>query len=132
LTVELKPLPCLKHLGWGGYIRFVTERVREAEKRAALERELQGIEVVGEGEVRGRDPQTRPNRVKKSPAPPVHAASKKERLAWREAFGMFLLAYREAARLLRQGFKDAPFPEGCFPPGLPFVGDTGGLTPAPG
>jgi len=106
--------------------------MREAEKKAALERELQGIEVVGEGEVRERDPQTRPNRVKKSPAPPVHGASKKERLAWREAFGMFLLAYREAARLLREGVKDAPFPEGCFPPGLPFVGDAGGLIPAPG
>jgi REP element-mobilizing transposase RayT len=132
LTVELKPLPCLRHLGWGGYVRFVTERIREAEKQAALERELCGIEVVGEEGVRRRNPQTRPNRVKESPAPRVHAASKKVRLEWREAFGMFLVAYREAAELLRKGVTDAPFPEGCFPPGLPFVGDTSGLVLAPG
>jgi hypothetical protein len=74
----------------------------------------------------------RPNRVKRSPAPQVHAASKKAREEWREAFGMFLVAYREAAKLLRQGVKDAPFPEGCFPPGLPFVGHTGETTRPPG
>jgi hypothetical protein len=45
---------------------------------------------------------------------------------------MFLVAYREAAKLLRQGVKDAPFPEGCFPPGLPFVGHTGEPKPPPG
>jgi hypothetical protein len=62
----------------------------------------------------------------------VHAASKKARLEWREAFGMFLLAYREAARLLKKGVEDVAFPEGCFPPGLPFVEDTGEPAPVPG
>jgi len=132
LTVELKPLPCLEHLGWGGYIRFVTELIRDAEKEARRDRERRGVEVVGREEIRRHDPQTRPNRVKTSPAPPVHAASKKAHLEWREAFGMFLLAYREAAKLLRQGIQDVAFPEGCFPPGLPFVGDTGEPLPAPG
>jgi hypothetical protein len=100
LTVELKPLPCLEHLGWGGYIRFVTELIRDAEEEARRDRERRSVEVVGREEICRRDPQTRPNRVKTSPAPPVHAASKKARLEWREALGMFLLAYREAAKLL--------------------------------
>jgi len=132
LTVELKPLPCLEHLGWGGYIRFVTELIRDAEEEARRDRERRGVEVVGKEEICRRDPQMRPNRVKESPAPPVHAASKKAREEWREAFAMFLLAYREAAKLLRKGVRDVVFPEGCFPPGLPFVGDTGEPAPAPG
>jgi REP element-mobilizing transposase RayT len=132
LTVELKPLPCLEHLGWGGYVRFVTELIRDAEEEARRDRERRGVEIIGREEICRRDPQTRPNRVKVSPAPPVHAASKKARNEWREAFGMFLLAYREAARLLKKGVKDVPFPEGCFPPGLPFVGDTGELARASG
>jgi hypothetical protein len=132
LTVELKPLPCLEHLGWGGYIRFVTDLIRDAEKEAKRDRERRGVEVVGREEICRHDPQTRPNRVKVSPAPPVHAASKKARLEWREAFGMFLLAYREAAKLLKKGIKDVAFPEGCFPPGLPFVGDTGEVVATPG
>jgi hypothetical protein len=44
----------------------------------------------------------------------------------REAFGWFLMEYREASALLRTGDRNAPFPEGCFPPGLPFVGSAGG------
>jgi len=47
------------------------------------------------------------------------------RVAWREAFTWFVVAYRKAADLLKEGHLDAPFPEGCFPPGLPYVGDTG-------
>ena len=70
--------------------------------------------------------------MKTSPAPPVLAACKKAREEWREALGMFLLAYREAAKLLRKGIQAVVFPEGCFPPGLPFVGDTGEAAPAPG
>ena len=132
LTAELKQLPCLRHLDWGGYIRFVTELIRDAEEEARRDRERRGVEVVGKEEILRHDPQTRPNRVKKSPAPPVHAASKRARLEWREVFGIFLLAYREAARLLKKGIQDVVFPEGCFPPGLPFVGDTGEPLPAPG
>lgn len=67
--------------------------------------------------IRSLEPQTRPNRVKESPAPRVHAGSKKARLAWREGLALFVAAYREAAELLKKGFRDAPFPEGCFPPG---------------
>jgi len=132
LTVELKPLPCWRHLSPREYTRRIKELVKKVEAEAALERELRGIEVVGVEEICRRDPQTRPNRVKRSPAPLVHAATKKARWAWREGFSWFVAAYREAAELLKNGDRNAPFPEGCFPPGLPFVGDTGGLTPAPG
>lgn len=106
---------------------------RTVEREAEVERELRGMEVVGAEAICLQDSQTRPNEVESSPAPLVHAASKRERLAWREAFGWFLMEYREASELLRNGDRNAPFPEGCFPPGLLFVGSSGGLplaTPA--
>jgi REP element-mobilizing transposase RayT len=34
----------------------------------------------------------------------------------------FLGAFREAAEQLRAGDRSALFPDGCFPPALPFVG----------
>ena len=125
LTVELKPLPCWAHLGWGKYLERIRELVQRVEKEAAADRERRGVEVVGVQAICEKDPQTRPNEVSTSPAPRVHAATKRERKAWREAFQWFVVAYRAAAELLKEGHLDAPFPEGCFPPGLPFVGDTG-------
>ena len=125
LTVELKPLPCWAHLGWGKYLARIREMIQKIEADAAVERALQESEVVGVEEICEKDPQTRPNTISTSPAPRVHAATKKERKAWWKAFTWFVVAYRAAADLLKKGHLDAPFPEGCFPPGLPFVGDTG-------
>jgi hypothetical protein len=39
----------------------------------------------------------------------------------REAYGLFLTAFRDAAELLKAGDRMASFPKGSFPPGLPFV-----------
>jgi len=47
-------------------------------------------------------------------------------VVWREAFGFFVAAYRFAADLLKEGVLEEPFPEGSFPPALPYVGDRGG------
>ncbi len=61
-------------------------------------------------------------RTKKSPAPAVHAATRTDRRELRDAYFWFVAAYRAAAEKLRAGQRDAPFPLGCFPPPLPFVG----------
>ena len=66
-------------------------------------------------------PHTEPGKTKKSPAPRFHAASKAAREAFRKAYGLFLAAFREAAERLKGGDRTAKFPNGCFPPGLPFV-----------
>jgi hypothetical protein len=39
-----------------------------------------------------------------------------------EAYAWFVAAYRDAAEKLRAGDLDPPFPPGCFPPAMPFVG----------
>jgi hypothetical protein len=49
------------------------------------------------------------------------AASKAIRNGLREAYGLFLAAFRDAADLLKAGDRSARFPIGSFPPGLPFV-----------
>jgi hypothetical protein len=48
-------------------------------------------------------PQTRPEKLKKSPAPLFHAASKDARQGLRAAYGLFLAAFREAAERLKAG-----------------------------
>jgi hypothetical protein len=57
----------------------------------------------------------------RSPAPFVHAATKKARKVIHEAYAYFYAAYREAAEKLKQGDLTAAFPPGSFPPHLPFV-----------
>jgi len=127
LTIKLEKLPCWQHLPDRDYRKRVQEIIRRVERDAELERELSRVEVVGAAAICLRDPQTRPNEVESSPAPLVHAASKRERLAWRGAFSWFLEQYRDASERLRSGDRNAFFPEGCFPPGLPFVGSAGGV-----
>ena len=126
LTVELKQLPCWRDLPWSRYVRRIRKMIRRIEREAERERELQGATVVGAPLLRQQDPHTRPQKVKKSPAPQVHAATKRERIAWRQAFSFFVVAYRFAAVLLKEGVLEASFPEGSFPLGLPYVGDRGG------
>ncbi|HSK80543.1 MAG TPA: hypothetical protein VLQ45_29080, partial [Thermoanaerobaculia bacterium] len=62
-------------------------------------------------------------RIKKSPAPFVHAATKAIRQFFWEGYALFVAAYRSAAERLMAGDSAPPFPIGCFfPPALPFVG----------
>ncbi len=70
--------------------------------------------------MRGR-PHKRPQRVKKSPKPRMHAATKRVLEQIREAHAEVVAAFREASERLLGGDREAEFPEGTFPPGLPFV-----------
>lgn len=79
------------------------------------------IEPLGADGVRAQNPETRPRKIKKSPAPAFHALRKAVRKALWEAYGHFLAAFREAAVRWREGDRVVAFPVGSFPPGLPFV-----------
>jgi len=120
--VTLSPLPCWRHLSPGLYRDLVAGLVREIEADAAAERKITGREPLGPEAILSQHPHTRPEKLKKSPAPLFHAASKEVRQGLRAAYGMFLRAFREAAERLKAGDRLARFPNGCFPPGLPFVG----------
>jgi REP element-mobilizing transposase RayT len=120
--VTLSQLPCWRHLSPEVYRELVAGLVREIESDAAAERKLTGREPLGPEAILRQHPQTRPEKLKKSPAPLFHAASKDARQGLRAAYGLFLAAFREAAERLKAGDRLARFPNGCFPPALPFVG----------
>ncbi|MFL6291502.1 MAG: hypothetical protein ACJ759_11465, partial [Thermoanaerobaculia bacterium] len=88
-----------------------------------------GREPLGREAILSQHPQTRPERLKKSPAPLFHAASKDARQGLKAAYGLFLAAFREAAERLKAGDRLARFPNGCFPPALPFVGLAAAVSP---
>jgi hypothetical protein len=120
-TVELTPLPI-----WEG----LSSEQQRREFRELLD-SVRKEEVEGKSEEQGSLEVT--NAAEKgtaliSVAPPprrggcplVHAASRAVRKLYREAYRTFYAAYRRAADALRDGVDGVPFPEGCFPPALPF------------
>ena len=113
-------------LGWNSFQNLfcrdlIAGLIQEIDAEAAAERKRTGREPLGAATVLRQHPHTCPNKTKKSPAPRFHAASKTAREAFRTAYGFFLAAFREAAERLKAGDRLARFPNGCFPPGLPFV-----------
>jgi hypothetical protein len=120
-VLTLDPLPCWKHLPPEEYRARIADLVAQIEAEARVVREAKGIEPLGADAIRRQQPHTRPNRTKKSPASLFHAASKRAYLELREAYSRFVAAFRDAAEKLRSGDRTVAFPEGSFPPALPFV-----------
>jgi hypothetical protein len=121
-TVHLSPLPCCwEHLAEEEYRARIADLVREINEAAVAARAESQIAPLGPEGVRAQNPETRPRKIKKSPAPFCHALRKAVRKALWEAYGFFVAAYREAAEKLRAGDRSAEFPPGSFPPRLPFV-----------
>jgi REP element-mobilizing transposase RayT len=120
-TIELSQLPCWRHLSPEKYRELVAGLVHEIDADAAAERKRTGRQPLGAATILRQHPHTCPNKTKKSPAPRFHAATKAAREALRRAYGLFLASFREAAERLKAGDRMARFPNGCYPPGLPFV-----------
>ncbi len=120
-TVNLAPLPCWQHLAGEQYRERVAGMIEEIIAQAAARRAATGIEPLGAAAILRQQPLSQPAKTKKSPAPLVHAASKRVRTEIRIAYAWFARAFREAAEYLRAGDRLARFPRGSFPPGLPFV-----------
>jgi hypothetical protein len=78
---------------------------------------------MGREAILRQNPETRPAKTKKSPAPYFHALTKRVRRELYEAYAWFVAAFREAAEKLKAGDRTASFPTGSFPPHLPFVRD---------
>ena len=120
-TVILSQLPCWRHLVPEAYRARVGELIDQIEATAAAERAKKEVEPLGVKKILEQDPETRPETLDRSPAPFIHAATRKIRKELLEAYGWFVAAYREAADKLRKGDRNAAFPPGSFPPHLPFV-----------
>jgi hypothetical protein len=79
--VRLSPLPCWKHLAEEDYRARIREMVQEINEAAAATRSESQIPPLGADGVRAQNPETRPRKLKKSPAPFCHAWRKKVRKA---------------------------------------------------
>ncbi len=117
-TVNLAPLPCWQHLAGEQYRERVAEMIEEIIAQAAARRAATGIEPLGAAAILRQHPFSQPTKTKKSPAPLVHAASKRVRTEMKIAYAWFARAFREAAEYLRACDRLARFPRGSFPPGL--------------
>jgi hypothetical protein len=120
-TVTLSPLPCWKRFTPESYSSQIRALVDQITTEAAAERARTGRQPLGVKAVLRQKPGTRPEKVKKSPAPYFHALRKSVRKALYEAYFLFVAEYRDASEKLRSGDRTASFPLGCFPPALPFV-----------
>ena len=120
-TIELERLPCWAHLSSAEYQRRVAEIVDDIESQAALRRQLTEMPAKGPEAIQKQGPHEAPERLKKSPAPLFHAASRKIRRDLYDGYKYFVAAFRDAAARLRAGESEVLFPAGCFPPALPWV-----------
>ena len=115
-TLKLDPLPCWRYLPEEQIRRRIREIVDDVDAQAARRVVLNGVKLPSAESIRKQDPHKIPDYTKTSPAPAVHAASKAVRKQMKEAYRLFVEAYREAATDLRAGNPNAKFPPGCFPP----------------
>jgi len=117
----LSPLPCWAHVPEGTWRGWVRDLVVEIEEEGERERRRTRRESLGAKKIVRTRPHKRPAKVEKSPKPRFHAVKpevfKRMWEAWREVTA----AFRVAAAQLLAGELDVEFPEGTFPPALPFV-----------
>lgn len=102
---------------------MVAGLIREIEEEC--ERKRDGNSVAGVEKILRQNPFEPPTRkTKRSPKPLFHYASKEERDDLADGFMAFLGQYRIASDAFRGGNLKAAtwFPEGCYPPALPFTG----------
>jgi hypothetical protein len=118
-TLQLTPLPCWKSLPPEEYRARVLQLIKDIEAEARLQQEETGQAPLGSDAVCRQNPHHEPNRLKKGPAPLVHAVAPAVRRSLRNAYFAFREAYRYAANRLRAGATDFEFPIGAFPPRLP-------------
>jgi hypothetical protein len=86
--------------------------VHDIEVETARRIFLTGKVPMGPEAIRRQNPLDQAVRPKKSPAPFCHAISKEVRKQLREAYRIFIAAYRQASAELRAGNRNARFPEG--------------------
>jgi hypothetical protein len=96
----------------------VANLVAQIEEDAEAERKRTGTEPLGPEAIQAQHPHTRPERVKKSPAPRVHAFRGEVRRQLYEAYSWFLGEYRKATEKLKAGYPAPPLPRRLLPPGL--------------
>ncbi len=119
--VNLTPLPCWAHHSKEEQQARVEDLIRDIEVETKAMHREKGTKALGVRKILRTNPFDNPEKLAWSSAPPIHVRSKELRRVYFEAYHSFLSAYRKAAELLKKGVSNVQFPEGCFPPRLPYV-----------
>jgi len=120
-TFSLAPLPCWQHKTPVERQKLAAEMVRSIERKTRQRLEQDNQTPIGIHRILHQDPHNKPDPPDRRPAPRFHAASREVRMRLLAAYREFLNTFRQAAQDLKDGFQNPRFPDGCFPPGLPFV-----------
>jgi REP-associated tyrosine transposase len=120
-VLELDPLPCWRDLSEEQYRSLMAGLVEKTIVEARVRRKEAGIQPLGPAAILAQAPFSQPLKTKRSFAPRAHAFSREIRKAMYRVYAGFVADFREAAEKLRGGDRMARFPDGSFPPGLPFV-----------
>lgn len=120
-TVYLTPMPFLAERSPEEQQQFVRDAIRHIEQETAERHQLDGTSPLGVRAILRQSPYAKPKQFESTPAPRFHAADPEDYWTLMEARKAKLSAYRDAAARLAKGETDVSFPEGCFPPRLPYV-----------
>ncbi len=121
--IRFAQLPAFRYLSPEEYQDKIADLIREIEEEG--DRRRDGNSVAGVEKILAQNPFEPPTRqTKRSPRPRFHVASKSARDLLRDELEAFLARYGEATEALRAGNLEAAgwFPDGCFPPALPYTG----------
>ena len=120
-TLELTPLPAWDNLRSTARREAVQHLLREIEGEARQARQASGRAPLGVRRILRQDPHHRPEHFHRSPAPRFHAGTWRVRKGLELAYHEFRIRFRQAAEDLKRGRAGVEFPDGCFPPPLPFA-----------
>jgi hypothetical protein len=129
LELHLEPLPCWSHLPEHEWRAKVAEIVDDIEKEGRSNHVRKKTRPLGPRQVRKMNPLHAPKKVAWSPQPYVIARDPERRKELWNTFASVIAAFRDAADRLAKGEHGVRFPEGTFPPGLPYVPTVGDLLP---
>ncbi len=124
--VGFAPLPEYRHLAPEEYRAMVAELIWEIEEKGRKDRD--GDPVAGREKILSQNPFAAPTRrTKRSAKPLFHVASREKRDDLRQEISAFLTQFWDGSEALRSSLgrylaAAAGFPDGCYPPALPFRG----------
>jgi REP element-mobilizing transposase RayT len=124
-SLRLRPLPVWRGLPTDVYRRRIESLVRAIESLSDARTRSTGVGPFGVERIRRQQPHQKPNRLRRTRVPLVHAASGDARLLWRRRYQEFADAFWRSAFHLRSAAIGVLFPVGSFPPALPFVESSG-------
>lgn len=109
--LELSPIPCWEALPAHQHEARIRGLVRD------IERQMEGVEVLGQKAIRQQDPRDHPSSSPaQTPAPRFHAVEPDVRRALEWVYRLARIAHRQAYEALCAG-QEPDFPPGAFVPG---------------